>query len=94
MRARGQRPATIAARSGILRHLLHAMEAELDGLDIPLVFARLLHEASFASSALTFYNEVSPYSALFGRQPATLPDPPVLDHEQQSDSSWKIDYPL
>eukprot|EP00959_Pyramimonas_sp_CCMP1952_P159727 3340740-Pyramimonas_sp.AAC.1 len=63
------------------------MEAELNRLDIPLMFTRLLHEALFTASAFTFYDEVSPYSALFGRQPALLPDLPVLDHEQPMEAS-------
>eukprot|EP00959_Pyramimonas_sp_CCMP1952_P367983 7708455-Pyramimonas_sp.AAC.1 len=63
------------------------MEAERNRLDIPLVFTRLLHEALFAASAFTFYNEVTPYNALFGRQPAVLPDLPVLDHEQPTETS-------
>eukprot|EP00959_Pyramimonas_sp_CCMP1952_P027361 575433-Pyramimonas_sp.AAC.1 len=63
------------------------MEAELNRLDIPLVFTRLLHEALFAANAFTFYNDVSPYDALFGRQPAVLPDLPVLDREQQTETS-------
>eukprot|EP00959_Pyramimonas_sp_CCMP1952_P316973 6634629-Pyramimonas_sp.AAC.1 len=57
VRARGQRAATIEARNGISRNLLHVMEAELSRLDIPLVFTRLMHEALFTASALTFYNE-------------------------------------
>eukprot|EP00959_Pyramimonas_sp_CCMP1952_P369503 7739648-Pyramimonas_sp.AAC.1 len=56
-------------------------------LDIPLMLTRLLHEALFAANALTFYNEVVPYSALFGRQPAMLPDLPVLDHEKPTETS-------
>ena len=87
IRARGQHATTIEARNGILRHLLHVMEAELQRLDIPLVFTRLLHEALFACSAFTFFNEVSPYNAMFGRQPAMLPDFPVLDHEQETETS-------
>eukprot|EP00959_Pyramimonas_sp_CCMP1952_P399101 8362819-Pyramimonas_sp.AAC.1 len=63
------------------------MEAELNRLDIPLVFTRLLHEALFAASAFTFYNDVSPCNALFGRQPAMIPDLPVLDHEQATETS-------
>eukprot|EP00959_Pyramimonas_sp_CCMP1952_P274282 5733147-Pyramimonas_sp.AAC.1 len=63
------------------------MGTELNGLDLPLVFTRLLHEALFAASAFTFYCEVSPYNALFGRQPAMLPDLPVLDHEQLTETS-------
>eukprot|EP00959_Pyramimonas_sp_CCMP1952_P380732 7976929-Pyramimonas_sp.AAC.1 len=39
MRARGLRAITIEARSGVLRHLLRAVEAELNALDVPLVFA-------------------------------------------------------
>eukprot|EP00959_Pyramimonas_sp_CCMP1952_P324623 6795029-Pyramimonas_sp.AAC.1 len=34
-----------------------------------------------------FYNAVSPCNALFGRQPAMLPDLPVLGHEQQTEAS-------
>eukprot|EP00959_Pyramimonas_sp_CCMP1952_P276708 5784120-Pyramimonas_sp.AAC.1 len=56
--------------------VLHVMEAELNRLDIPLVPTRLLHEALFAANAFTFYSEVSPCNALFGRQPAMLPDLP------------------
>eukprot|EP00959_Pyramimonas_sp_CCMP1952_P419441 8785405-Pyramimonas_sp.AAC.1 len=78
IRARGQHAATIEARNGILRHLLHVVEAELD---------RLLHEALFAANAFTYYNKVPLYNALFGRQPAMLPDLPVLDHEQPTETS-------
>eukprot|EP00959_Pyramimonas_sp_CCMP1952_P243840 5097204-Pyramimonas_sp.AAC.1 len=86
IRARGQHAATIEARNGILRHLLHVMEAELNWSDIPLVFARLLHETLFAASAFTFC-EVSPCNALFGRRLAMLPDLPLLDHEQPTETS-------
>eukprot|EP00959_Pyramimonas_sp_CCMP1952_P136975 2866239-Pyramimonas_sp.AAC.1 len=63
------------------------MEAEVNRLDVPLVFTRLLHEVLFATNASTFYNEVSPYNALFGWQPAVLPDLPVLDQEQPTETS-------
>eukprot|EP00959_Pyramimonas_sp_CCMP1952_P274617 5740806-Pyramimonas_sp.AAC.1 len=63
------------------------METELDRLDIPLVFTRLLHEALLAASSFTFYTEVSPYNALLGRQPAMLPDLPVLEHAQPTETS-------
>eukprot|EP00959_Pyramimonas_sp_CCMP1952_P273848 5724039-Pyramimonas_sp.AAC.1 len=87
MRAQGQRATTIEAINGVLRHLLHVVEAELNKLDIPLVFTRLLHEALFAANRFTFYSEVSPCSALFGWQPAVLPDLPVLEHEQPTETS-------
>eukprot|EP00959_Pyramimonas_sp_CCMP1952_P271740 5681622-Pyramimonas_sp.AAC.1 len=70
-----------------LRQIFHAMEAELNRLDISLVLRRLLHEALFAANAFTFCEEVSPCNALFGRQPAMLPDLPVLDHEQPTETS-------
>eukprot|EP00959_Pyramimonas_sp_CCMP1952_P392971 8234350-Pyramimonas_sp.AAC.1 len=54
IRARGQHAITIEAGSGILRHLLRVVEAKLNRLDMPLVFARLLHGALFASNAFTF----------------------------------------
>eukprot|EP00959_Pyramimonas_sp_CCMP1952_P430826 9022708-Pyramimonas_sp.AAC.1 len=63
------------------------MEAELNRLDIPFVSTRLLHEALFAASAITFYSEASPCNALFGRQRAMLPDAPVLGHEQPTATS-------
>eukprot|EP00959_Pyramimonas_sp_CCMP1952_P089902 1881649-Pyramimonas_sp.AAC.1 len=63
------------------------MEAELNRLDIPPVLTRALREALFAANAFTFYNEVSPYKALFGRQPAMLRDLPVLDHGEPTETS-------
>eukprot|EP00959_Pyramimonas_sp_CCMP1952_P337625 7070249-Pyramimonas_sp.AAC.1 len=63
------------------------MEAKLNRLDILLVFTRLLHEALFAASAFNFYSEVSPCSALFGRQLAMLPDLLILDHERPTETS-------
>eukprot|EP00959_Pyramimonas_sp_CCMP1952_P133474 2791114-Pyramimonas_sp.AAC.1 len=84
--ASGQRATTIEARNDILRHILRVVEAELKRLDIPLTFARQLREALFAANAFTFYDEVSPYNALFGRQLAMLPDLPVLDYEQPTET--------
>eukprot|EP00959_Pyramimonas_sp_CCMP1952_P382662 8018310-Pyramimonas_sp.AAC.1 len=66
IRPRGQRAATIEARSGILRHLLHVMKTPRARLNISLVFTRLLHEAMFAAEAFIFYDEVSPCNALIG----------------------------
>eukprot|EP00959_Pyramimonas_sp_CCMP1952_P321805 6734042-Pyramimonas_sp.AAC.1 len=54
MGTRGQRATTIEARNGILRHIHHIMEAELNSLDIPLVFTRLLSQALFAADAFSF----------------------------------------
>lgn len=83
-RARGQHATTINAR---FRHLLHAMETAVKRLYILLVFTRLLHEALFAANVFTFCNEVSPRSAMFGRQTTMLPDLSVLDHEQPTETA-------
>eukprot|EP00959_Pyramimonas_sp_CCMP1952_P055757 1165178-Pyramimonas_sp.AAC.1 len=82
IRARGQHATTVEARNDIIRHLLHVMEAER----IPPVSTRLLHEALFAANAFTFYDEVSPDDALFGRRPAMLPDLPILDRERPTET--------
>eukprot|EP00959_Pyramimonas_sp_CCMP1952_P094081 1967964-Pyramimonas_sp.AAC.1 len=66
---------------------MHHIESELKERDIPIVFTRLLTEATFAINAFTFYNSVSPYNALLGRQPACLPDLPTLDFETKTETS-------
>ena len=66
---------------------MHVMEEELKRHDIPLVFTRLLHEALFVCSAFTCYNGCSPCQALYGRQPACLPDLPAIDVEQETETS-------
>eukprot|EP00959_Pyramimonas_sp_CCMP1952_P012892 272661-Pyramimonas_sp.AAC.1 len=63
------------------------METGVKKLDIPRAFTRLLHEALFAANPSTFFNELPPYISLFGRQPAMLPDLPVLDREQPTETS-------
>ena len=74
IRAPGQHATSIESRNGILRATLHIMEEELKRHNIPVVFKRLLAEAMFATNAFTFYNGMSPYNALTGRQPQCLPD--------------------
>eukprot|EP00959_Pyramimonas_sp_CCMP1952_P103044 2155214-Pyramimonas_sp.AAC.1 len=71
--ARGQFATTVEPRSGYY--------------DTYFTSWRLNSTALFAAGAFTFYNEVSPFNALFGRQPAMHPGLPVLDHEQQTETS-------
>ena len=87
IRAPGQRATTIEARSCILRGIVHLVEESLNNRDIPVNFTRLLAEALFVCNAFTFYNGVSHYNALLGRQPACLPDLNVLDHETTNETS-------
>jgi len=53
---------------------MHLIEEDLKRYDHQITFKRLLGEAFFVCNAFTFYNGVSPYNALTGRQPACLPD--------------------
>ena len=73
-RPTGQHAHYIEARNGILRDTMHKLEAELERQGIPMNFPNLVGEANFAGNAFTFYNGVSPYNAVFGRQPQCLPD--------------------
>ena len=79
VRAPDQHARIAEARQSMLRHVMHMIEAELDrhGQEIP--FSRLLAEALFVVNAFSFYNGVSPYNALTGRQPACLPDLENID---------------
>eukprot|EP00959_Pyramimonas_sp_CCMP1952_P380093 7962735-Pyramimonas_sp.AAC.1 len=47
----------------------------------------MLHQALFAANAFIFYREVSPWNALFERQPAMLPYSPLLDYEHPTETS-------
>ena len=58
---------------------MHLIEEELKKYDIEISFTRLLGEALFVTNAFTFYEGCSPYNALYGRQPACLPDFETLD---------------
>ena len=43
----------------------------------------MVGEANFAGNAFTFYNGVSPYNAVYGRQPQCLPDLENFDFRQE-----------
>ena len=87
IRAPRQRVTAIEARNGIVRVTVHIMEEDFKKRDISIDSKRSLAEALFVSNAFTFYNGVSPYNALQGRQPACLPDLNAPDHESSNDSS-------
>ena len=53
---------------------MYLIEEEFKKYDIEISFTRLLGEALFVTNAFTFYEGCSPYTALYGRQPACLPD--------------------
>eukprot|EP00973_Karenia_brevis_P091135 12406057-Karenia_brevis.AAC.1 len=57
----------------MLRHVMRIIE-DLRSIGQEIPFKRLLAEAFFVVNELSFYNGVSPYIALTGRQPPFLPD--------------------
>ena len=86
-KAPGQHAHYIEARNGILRHTMHLIETDLKRSDIIIPFSRLLGEAIFVVNAFTFYNGCSPYNAVFGRQPACLPDLENIDFDKEGENS-------
>ena len=80
VRAPGQHARHIESRNAILRHTMHVLETELHRYSLELSFKRLLGEAMLATNAFTFYNGVSPYNALYGRQPPFLPELENIDY--------------
>ena len=85
-RAPDQHAVHIERRNAILRHTLHLLEAELKRHNIVLPFPELLSEANFVCNAFTFIGGVSPYNAVFGRQPAFLPDLQTLDYNPKGET--------
>ena len=74
IRAPNQHARTVESRQAMLRHVMHMIEEDLKRGNVTLPFKRILAEALFVVNAFSFYNGVSPYNALTGRQPACLPD--------------------
>jgi len=74
IRAPDQHARIAEVRQAMLRHVMHMIEEDLKRHNLTLTFQRLYAEALFVVNAFTFYNGVSPYNALTGRQPACLPD--------------------
>ena len=79
-RAKGQHCRYIERRTAILRHNLHTTDEQLMA-EVILQFIPFPHRLSncvFAGNALISVNGVTPYNAVYGRQPTMLPD---LDSE-------------
>ena len=66
---------------------MHHMEQEFKRQDLEVSFNRLLGEAMFVTNAFTFYNGVSPYNALTGRQPPCLPDLENIDFPSKGENT-------
>ncbi len=73
-RAPHQHARVVERRNAVLRHVMHMIEADLKRSSHDITFKRLLAEATFVVNCFSFYNGVSPYNALTGRQPPFLPD--------------------
>jgi len=92
VRAPDQHARIAESRQAMLRHVMHMIEEELKRHGkhthpLALPFPRLYAEALFVVNAFTFYNGVSPYNALTGRQPAFLPDLENIDFPKGSEHS-------
>ena len=74
VRAPNQHARFIERRGAILRHCMHVMEEQLKREGLKYTFKLLLAEATFCGNAMTFVGQGSPYNAVYGRQPAILPD--------------------
>ena len=66
---------------------MHKIEMSCNRLSIEISFSRLLAEGVFVCNAFSFYNGVSPYNAVFGRQPACLPDLENIDFPKEGTNS-------
>ena len=87
IRAHGQHARLAEARNANLRDVMHMIEEDLKRSNVEITFTRLYAEAIFAVNAFSFYNGVSPYNALYGRQPAFLPDLENLDFPKTGENS-------
>ena len=74
LRAPEQHARIVERRNAVLRHNMHMIEEDLKRQNYTITFDRLLAEGFFVCNAFSFYNGVSPYNALTGRQPPCLPD--------------------
>ena len=84
VRAKGQHANTVEARNAMLRHVMHMIEESLKRHNAePISFPRLYAEALFVVNSFSFYNGVSPYNALTGRQPACLPELENIDFPKE-----------
>eukprot|EP00973_Karenia_brevis_P061671 8576676-Karenia_brevis.AAC.1 len=73
-RAPEQHARLVESRNSVLRHVMHIIEEDLRSIGQEIPFTRLHAEAFFVVNAFSFYNGVSPYNALTGRQPPFLLD--------------------
>ena len=81
VRAPQQHARYIERRGAILRHQMHLIEEQCKRENLSISFTRLLGEATFCGNALTFTGNSSPYNAVYGRQPACLPEIPYVEDE-------------
>ena len=87
VRAPEQHARLAEARQSMLRHVMHLTETELARHNATIPFRRLYGEALFVVNAFSFYNGVSPYNALTGRQPACLPEFENIDFQKDGEQS-------
>jgi hypothetical protein len=87
LRAPGQHARYIERRGALLRYTMHVLEQEAKNEGVELTITRLLAESIFAGNALTFIGGRTPYQAVYGRQPAVLPDLPIPGEARGEDDA-------
>ena len=85
IRAPQQHARLAEARQAMLRHVMHLIEEDLARFGITLDFDELYAEALYVVNVFSFYNGVSPYNSLYGRQPPFLPDLENLDFPKKGE---------
>ena len=89
LRSPQQHARYIERRGAILRVSLHVMETQLEREGLVYSFPALLAEAIFAGNSLVHVGGVTPYNAVYGRQPAMLPPletPDLPNREEASEA--------
>jgi hypothetical protein len=79
-RAPNQHARYIERRGALLRQALHVIEGQLKKVRISVTFPVLLAEAVFCGNCSTHVGVVTPYHAVYGRQPSIMP-PLAIDTE-------------
>eukprot|EP00971_Amphidinium_carterae_P020694 407984-Amphidinium_carterae.1 len=77
-------------RAALLRDAIHRVDTAMRDDGVQMSFKRLLGECVFCTNTIWSYGGASPYNALFGRQPAMLPDLHTLPDDAATDAPEQI----
>ena len=80
-RAPQQHARIVERRGALLRDAIHRLDSQLEEEGLTVPFEQRLNECVFAGNALISVNNCTPYNALYGRNPLTLPGLELLNSE-------------